>query len=311
VEGDSLIEIADSVLLKAGMVTSAVFADVNKDSWPDLVLGGEWMPVSIYLNKNGKLSSKPLVIENSSGWWNTLVCADLDLDGDLDIAGGNLGLNTRYKGNKDYPVTMVVSDFDKNGSTDCMISVYNRDKSYPIALRDNVLDQMPYLRKKFLRYKSYANATIADIFSPEQLAGASRFEANHMVSSVFKNDGNAGFVKIDLPPEAQFFPVNSIQVTDVNLDSIPDLLLAGNDYSTEVETGRNDAGVGLVLKGRKDGYYESLKLMESGYFLPGDVKCTKGIRLGNRSCFLVGRNGGQLSVIEQVIPDKISSQTER
>lgn len=299
VNGDSLLNIADTVLSKAGMVTSAVFADVNSDTWPDLVVGGEWMPVTIFLNQNGQLSPSPILIENSSGWWNTLVCADLDGDGDLDIAGGNLGLNTRYKGNKDYPVTMVVSDFDKNGSTDCMISVFNRDKSYPIALRDNVLDQMPYLRKKFLRYKSYANATIDDIFSQEQLAAATRFKANHMVSSVFKNDGKGGFVKIDLPPEAQFFPVNSIQVSDVNHDSIPDLLLAGNDYSTEVETGRNDAGVGLVLKGRKDGYYESLKLVDSGYFLPGDVKCTKAISLGKRRCILVGRNGGEISVMEQ------------
>ncbi|HPI10609.1 MAG TPA: VCBS repeat-containing protein [Catalimonadaceae bacterium] len=302
IEGDSLINMADSVLSKAGMITSAVFADVNGDTWPDLVLGGEWMPISIYLNQKGAFSSKPLVIENSSGWWNTVVCSDLDRDGDLDIVGGNLGLNTRYRGNKDYPVTMVVSDFDKNGSTDCMISVYNRDKSFPIALRDNVLDQMPYLRKKFLRYQSYANATITDIFSTEQLAAANRFEATHMVSSVFKNDGNGSFTRIDLPPEAQFFPVNAVVVSDVNNDSIPDLLVAGNDYSTEVETGRNDAGVGLVLQGRKDGYYQSMALNESGYFLPGDVKCTYPIRIGGRSCILAGRNGGQLSVIEYLQP---------
>jgi hypothetical protein len=307
VEGDSLINIADSTLSKAGMITSAAFADINNDTWPDLVVGGEWMPVSIYLNQKGILSTKPVQIENSSGWWNTVVCTDLDQDGDVDIVGGNLGLNTRYRGNKDYPVTMVVNDFDKNGSTDCMISVFNRDKSYPIALRDNVLDQMPYLRKKFLRYKSYANATITDIFSSEQLLASTRFEASHMVSSVFKNDGNSGFTRIDLPAEAQFFPVNAIVVTDVNMDSIPDLLLAGNDYSTEVETGRNDAGVGLVLQGKKDGFYQSMTMKESGYFLPGDVKCTLPIRFGNRSCVIVGKNRGAITVIERTHPQNISS----
>jgi hypothetical protein len=280
------------------MVTSAVWSDMNNDTWPDLVLAGEWMPVTVFLNQKGTLAKKPITIENTNGWWNTITCADLDMDGDMDIVGGNLGLNTRYRGNKDYPVTMVVSDFDKNGSTDCMISVFNRDKSYPIALRDNVLDQMPYLRKKFLRYNSYANATIKDIFSPEQLANASRFEANQMVSSVFKNDGKAVFTRNDLPAEAQFFPVNAIVVRDVDHDSIPDLLLAGNDYSTEVETGRNDAGVGLMLKGGKDGYYQSIELLKSGYFVPGDVKCTYPIRVGARDCLLVGRNGEKVSLIE-------------
>jgi enediyne biosynthesis protein E4 len=298
IQGDSIMNVTDSALSKIGMVTSAVWSDMNNDTWPDLVLAGEWMPVTVFLNQKGTLSKKPITIENTNGWWNTITCSDLDKDGDMDIVGGNLGLNTRYRGNKDYPVTMVVSDFDKNGSTDCMISVFNRDKSYPIALRDNVLDQMPYLRKKFLRYNSYANATIKDIFSPEQLANASRFEANQMVSSVFKNDGNAVFTRNDLPAEAQFFPVNAIVVRDVDHDSIPDLLLAGNDYSTEVETGRNDAGVGLMLKGGKDGYYQGITLSKSGYFVPGDVKCTYPIRVGMKDCLLVGRNGEKVSLIE-------------
>jgi enediyne biosynthesis protein E4 len=298
VQGDSLVNVTDSALTKIGMVTSAVWADMNNDTWPDLILAGEWMAVTVFMNQNGRLSTKPITIENSNGWWNTIVCSDLDNDGDMDIVGGNLGLNTRYRGNKDYPVTMVVSDFDKNGSTDCMISVFNRDKSYPIALRDNVLDQMPYLRKKFLRYKSYANATITDIFSPEQLENANRFEANQMVSSVFKNDGNLVFTRSDLPAEAQFFPVNAIIVRDVDHDSIPDLLLAGNDYSTEVETGRNDAGVGLMLKGKKDASYQSITLSNSGYFVPGDVKCTYPIRIGMKDCLLVGRNGERVSLIE-------------
>ena len=133
-------------LSKIGMVTDAIWCDVNGDGWKDLVIVGEWMPLTIYKNNNGKLDSVPTIMENSYGLWNTIQQADIDGDGDMDLIGGNISFNTRYKGNEQYPLTMIVSDFDNNGSTDCIISMYQDGVSYPIAYRDNLVDQMVYLK---------------------------------------------------------------------------------------------------------------------------------------------------------------------
>lgn len=298
IKGDSLQEIQVSpAISSAGMVTSAVWADLNNDGWTDLTLAGEWMPVSILYNEKGILANRPVTLENSQGWWNTVVAADVNKDGKTDLIGGNMGLNSRYRGNKEKPISMVVSDFDNNGSTDCMISLFVRDKSYPIGLRDNVLDQMPYLRKKFLRYHSYADATIQDIFTPQQLEKASHFTATNLVSTVYLNEGNRAFREVFLPAEAQHFPVNAIEVQDFNKDGISDLLLAGNDFSSEVETGRNDAGVGLYLAGTGDGQFRSIPTTESGLFVPGDVKTMIPIRYGSQTFYVIGKNRDNLQVI--------------
>ncbi len=296
--GDSLVDITGTTsLANVGMVTTVVWNDINNDGWDDLVIAGEWMPITIYYNMGGKLSDESVTLSNTNGWWNKIVFADIDNDGDKDIVAGNLGMNTRYRGTINKPVTMVVSDFDNNGSTDCMISIFVKDKSYPIAQRDNVLDQMPYLRKKYLRYKQYSTATIEDIFTPEQLKKADKFSANNMYSAIFYNDGNGNFVQKNLPAEAQFSPVNGIQVADVNNDNIPDLLLNGNDYSTEVETGRNDAGIGLLLLGEGNSEFKSIPVSKSGFFTQGDVKCMEKITIKNSPCFIVGKNNGAIQII--------------
>ncbi|MEP7263301.1 MAG: VCBS repeat-containing protein, partial [Bacteroidota bacterium] len=215
-----------------GMVTSATWCDTDNDGWKELVIAGEWMPVTIYKNNSGKLDVKPEVIYGTYGWWNVIEHADLDGDGDQDLIGGNVGLNTRYRGDETYPLTMVASDFDKNGSTDCVISMYENGVSYPVVLRDNLLDQMNFLKKKYLRYADYCNQTVNDIFSPEQLNAALKFKANNMLSSVFINDGKGSFKNQPLTTRAQLSPINAVISEDVDKDGLSDLLLAGNDYST-------------------------------------------------------------------------------
>jgi hypothetical protein len=300
VKGDSLVEIpVPTSLSSPGMVTSATWADFNGDGWQDLAIAGEWMPVSIFYNENGHLAAKPVPMENSQGWWNKIVAADVDKDGKMDLVAGNMGLNSRYRGTKDRPITMVVSDFDENGSTDCMISLFIIDKSYPIALRDNVLEQMPYLRKKFLRYHSYANATIEDIFTPAQLQKAGHFAATNLVSSVFKNKGDGTFAELYLPAEAQWFPIHAIEVKDINQDGKEDLIIAGNEYASEVETGRNDAGIGLYLVGKGDGNFMPMSSTTSGLYIPGDVKSIQSIRIGSQVHWVVGKNQENLQVIGQ------------
>jgi hypothetical protein len=298
VSGNILHSAVNDGVSHAGMVKSAQWIDINADGWMDLVLAGEWMPITIYLNHDGYLDSGPISVPHSYGWWNKIQCTDVNGDGKPDIIGGNLGLNTRYTGSIEYPVSMIVSDFDGNGSTDCVISTFIKGKSYPICIRDYLLDQMPYLRKKFLRYASYSNATIADIFTTEQLNHVTSFIANDMYSSVFINLGDTKFEERKLPAEAQFFPVNGIQCMDVNKDGKPDLLLAGNDYSTEVETGRNDAGIGLVLIGDGKGNFEARPVTETGFFVPGDVKNMETITVKGKRSFIVGKNKDAIQVIQ-------------
>jgi enediyne biosynthesis protein E4 len=300
-----LINIVDSVarditpegLSTVGMVKSAVWADMNRDGWDDLVLAGEWMPISVLYNREGKLDAKPLLIHQTYGWWNKITCTDIDKDGDMDIIGGNLGLNTRYTGTTEKPVTMVVSDFDNNGSTDCVISTFVRNASYPIAIRDYILDQMPYLRKKYLRYAQYSGATINDIFTPEQLGAAKHYYADNMNSLVLLNKLDHQFEQKPLPPEAQFFPVNGIQYLDVNNDTHLDLLLVGNNYSTEVETGRNDAGIGLLLTGNGKGDFKTMPVTRSGFYVPGDVKAFEVITINGKTCYIAGKNKDRIQVV--------------
>ena len=285
-------------LKTAGMVKSAQWCDVDGDGWLDLVVAGEWMPVSVYHNREGFIDAGPIIISNTYGWWNKILCADIDGDGDMDIIGGNLGLNTRYTGTPGRPVTMVVSDFDNNGSTDCMISTYVKNGFYPIAIRDYVLDQMPYLRKKYLRYSTYSNATAADIFTQDQVEKALTYVANDMNSSVFINDGKGGFMEKMLPAEAQFFPINGIQCIDVDHDGKLDLLLVGNDYSTEVETGRNDAGIGLMLAGDGKGNFKTVPVNQSGFYVPGDVKCLEKINIAGKPALIAGKNKDLIQILE-------------
>lgn len=296
---DSVLQdLTEPILKYIGMVRTAQWADMNGDGWMDLVLAGEWMPISIFYNHDGYLDSAPVVIPFTYGWWNKLVCVDLNGDGKLDIVGGNLGMNTRYTGTPEFPVTMLVNDFDQNGSTDAVISTFVKGKPYPICIRDYMLDQMPFLRKKFLRYSTYSNADVTTLFTMDQLSSSKVYSANEMHSTVFFNQGNNSFLKKDLPPEAQFFPVNGIQVMDINDDGKLDLLLAGNDYSTEVETGRNDAGIGLALTGDGNGNFKALPVTLSGFYVPGDVKSLESITIKGKRSFVAGKNGAKLQLIQ-------------
>jgi enediyne biosynthesis protein E4 len=290
----------NATLQNAGMVTSSLFSDVNGDSYLDLVLVGEWMPLTIYFNEKGVLKSIPTVYPNTNGWWNTILDVDIDGDKDMDLVAGNLGVNSRYKGDPKHPVNMLVNDFDKNGSTDCVISLY-QDASYkthhPIALRDNLLDQMVFLKKKYLRYKDYSNQTVEEIFTPAQMEGSINYFANNMVSTLFVNDGSANFSMQALGVRAQIAPVNGIVAKDFNDDGKIDFVIAGNNFESELESGRDDAGIGLFLSNITGTRFKTQVLQESGFYAPGNVKVMKAIRIQNRQCVIIGKNNEPLQII--------------
>ncbi len=281
-------------LKEIGMITDAVWADVDGDKDKDLVIVGEWMPLTIFKNNNGKLiENGALKIKNSNGWWNTLKAADVDNDGDIDFVVGNHGLNTRFKAFKNYPVTMYVNDFDGNGMVEQILCAYNTDTIYPFALRHDLVMSLPNLKKRYLKYKDYQLQTINNIFSKQQLENSVILEAHEMRSGVFINE-NGQFKFQSLPIEAQFAPIYAIEVSDIDDDGNLDVILGGNFYRVKPEVGRYDGSHGLLLKGDGKGNFRTVKAVNSGLFIKGQIRDLALI--GNQ--LLIAKNNDQLEVIK-------------
>jgi enediyne biosynthesis protein E4 len=258
-----------------GMVTDAAWLDVNSDGKKDLIVCGEWMKIHLFLNKNGKLvdQSDNYFPDNLKGWWNRLHFADMDGDGDMDLIAGNWGLNSAIKVSKTEPATILYNDFDKNGSVDPLICYYIQGKSYPMASRDEMTDQIVSLRQKFPTYDSYSNATIEEILTAEQLKSAKRLSADFFETTYFENNGGVFRAK-KLPLQANFFPVYAISTADFDHDGKQDILLAGNMDHARIKIGRIDAGFGMLLKGDGKGNFEYIPQLKSGLSVKG---CTRDL----------------------------------
>jgi hypothetical protein len=266
-------------LKDVGLVCDAVFTDFDNDGWPDLILTGEWMPVTFLKNDHGtfKNVTSGTGISDKLGWWNTIAAGDFNHDGKIDYIVGNTGLNTFYKASDKYPIYITAKDFDNNGSYDAFPSVYLKDldgdmQEFPAHTRDDIIKQMISMRVKFQNYKSFAVATMDSIITPEMRKGAVRLKANMMQSCYLQNDGNGKFTMVPLPIEAQISQLNGIVVDDFDGDGNLDIALNGNDYGIEVATGRYDAFNGLILKGDGKGGFKPLTLGQSGIYIPGDGK---------------------------------------
>jgi len=266
-------------LQNIGMVCDAIFTDFDNDGWPDLILTGEWMPVTFLKNDHGRFKNvtSNTGISNKLGWWNSISAGDFRHTGRIDYVVGNMGSNTFYKGTDKYPAYITAKDFDKNGSYDAFPSLFIKDKDgemkeFPAQTRDDIIKQMIGMRAKFQNYKSFAVATMDSVITPEMRKGAIRLKANTNQSCYLRNDGNGKFTMIPLPVEAQISQLNGIVVDDFDGDGNLDIALNGNDYGTEVNTGRYDALNGLVLKGDGKGNFRALSILESGIYIPGDGK---------------------------------------
>ncbi len=233
-----------------GMVTDALFQDLDNDGDEDLILVGEFMGVEMLLNENGKFARKKNnKLSSLKGWWNTIQKGDLDNDGDIDFILGNHGLNSRFKASKEKPITLYSKDFDNNGFTDPILAFRADDgKDYPFALRHNLTEQMKGLTKRFPDYHSFKEAGIPDIFTAEELEGSQKLEVNTLASVILINDGAGGFAVKSLPLEAQFSAIYAIAVSDFDDDGDLDLVLGGNQYSVKPEVGRYDASYGVYLE---------------------------------------------------------------
>ena len=279
-------------LERAGMICAAVWADINQDNKVDLVVSGEWMPIKVFIQEEGKLEekTKEYGFEHSTGWWFDLAVEDMDKDGDLDILGGNLGLNYKYQGTKDEPFQIYAGDFDDNGKWDIVLSYYNQGKPYPVRGLQCSSEQMPSIKKKFKTYNSFGDATIDQVYGEEKLKVALRYDAKHFASSYMENKGDGSFAIHALPNEAQISCVNSILIDDHDKDGNLDVLIAGNMHGSEVETPRNDAGIGLWLKGDGQGTFEPLTARESGFYAPWVVNDMHTIIVDGSEVVLLANN---------------------
>ncbi len=279
-------------LNQIGMVNDLLWADLDGDGVEELLAVGEWLPVTVFKNNNGKLEDATAAfgLQNTSGWWNCIRAADFDGDGDMDLVAGNLGLNSRLQASENEPLRLFSKDFDGNGSLDPVLAYYNSGKLYPLPLRDMMIKQMPPLKKKFVRYGAYGKATMEEVFSKSELDAAQQFEAKTFATTYFENQGGK-FVAKPLPTQAQLAPVNQILTDDFNGDGHPDLLLAGNSYSPDVETGRYDASNGLLLTGDGKGNFTPVPGRESGFWATKAARDMATLKLANgKSLYLVANN---------------------
>lgn len=266
-------------LKNIGMVTDAAFVDLNKDKKQELILVGEWMPITVFENENGKLANKTenYFDRKLSGWWNKLVVEDLNGDGSPDLLIGNLGLNSQAKASEKQPIELYYKDFDDNGSIDPILCMYIQNKSYPYLTRDELLEQVPTKRPKFTSYDSYSNATLTDIFGESELKDAKKLEVNYLKTAFLVQNQQGKFEEKQLPIEVQFAPIYTISVTDYDQDGKKDLILCGNLNKARLKFGKYDANYGLLLKGNGKGQFVSISQHQSGFNLQGDVRSAVSI----------------------------------
>jgi hypothetical protein len=282
-------------LSQLGMVTDAQWADADGDRDLDLVVVGDWEPVRIFTNENGQLTENQHLITDSEGWWNCIQAADLDQDGDLDFILGNWGQNTRFRASAAQPLSLYISDFDQNGRDETILCQYNGARQYPLAQRNDLVRQIPILKKKYLQYSNYAGQTIEDIFSPEQLKNAIRRDAKCLETSILWNEGQGQYKLTPLPPAAQLSPVFAIAVDDFTGDGLPDLLLGGNHERCKPETGTYLASRGCLLAGNGKGEFQHVTTQHSGLVLKGPVRAFATLGKSKKR-LLVANNDGPLQI---------------
>ena len=263
-----------------GMITDGLWSDFNNDGKLDLVVVGEFMPVTFLVNTNGKfVNVKDSGINQFAGWWNSIAGGDFDNDGDIDYIAGNLGLNNNFQVKQEWPLKIFAKDFDGNGSIDPVLACYMRvsldnDERdlFPVHFWDEINSQSPKFRNKFSRYRQYSKVTVDQLLPAEELEDAMILEANYMASAYIENLGGNKFRLSQLPTMAQSAPVNGMVTSDVNGDGNLDVIVVGNDYGNEVFAGRYDAFTGLILAGNGNGTFTAIPSASSGFYVPGDAK---------------------------------------
>ena len=291
-------------LQNMGMVCDAIWSDADNDGKIDLIIAGEWMPVKIFKNVNGKFIPVTTGLQSETGWWNSITSADVDNDGDMDYIVGNSGMNGFLKPSAQFPIRAFAKDFDGNGSFDAVFSTYlasamnSELKEYPIAGRDELIKEMSVMKGRFPNYSSYAKTEMKNVFTEEELKGALQVSANNFQTCWIENKGNMQFQMHPLPAQAQWAPVYGIAVNDFNGDGNMDIALNGNEYSMAPSLGRYDAFNGLMLQGDGKGNFLPLSILQSGFYIPGNGKALVQLVSNNKIMMAAAQNSSWLKLFQ-------------
>ncbi|MDU8886034.1 VCBS repeat-containing protein [Yeosuana sp. MJ-SS3] len=286
-------------LINIGLVTDATWTDFDSDGDYDLCLVGEWMQPTFFENDNNILNKVEFEnFEKLSGWYYSIKAIDIDNDGDEDYIVGNLGENYKYKANSTEPFEVYYHDFDDNGRRDIVLSYYNFGELFPVRGKSCSTEQIPDIKKIIPTYDQFGKSTVADIYGEENLKESLRLLSYNFKSGILKNNGSGNFEFINLPEIAQISSVNDILIYDVDQDQDLDIILAGNLFTSEIETPRNDAGYGMVLVNEGNFNFKPINVNYSGLFLPNDVKNLRLINIKNKPHILVGNNNDVIQVLK-------------
>lgn len=286
-----------SVLNNIGMVTDAVFTDIDNDGDDDLMVVGEWMEITILENDQGvyKNSSEKFGLNNTRGLWWSVTANDLDNDGDDDYIIGNLGENNKFKATKEHPFKVYANDFDNNGTNDIILAKFYKNDYVPLRGRECTSQQMPYVADKFKDYHSFASSKLLDILPEDKVENAVIYEINNFESIILINEGGK-LIRKSLPIETQVSPIKSALVIDINNDGNKDIITVGNHYGVEVETTRYDAGFGTVLLGDGDNNFNYIKPLASGFNVPYDSRDIHYLKQQNQNLIIVTNNNTPISI---------------
>ena len=312
-EGGKFKDVTQSLapqLAEIGMVTSALWTDIDNDAQLDLLLAGEWLPVTYFKNEQGKFidQTETAGLSNTQGWWNSLHGADFDQDGDTDYIAGNLGLNTPLKASSSQPVKITANDYDRNGSVDAIISYYRRGLEVPFVSLDPLVSQLVMMRKRFPSYTAYADAGMHEVLTSTERQQSYQAEARYMQSAYLENQGNGRFTIKALPNEAQLAPIYGINSGDFNQDGHLDIIAHGNSYATEFVTGQYDALRGLVMLGDGQGNFAPLKPAEAGFVTDHDgTALSSMVGSDGRKTLLAAANNDKIRAFRTQVSGKVIS----
>jgi hypothetical protein len=281
-------------LSSIGMVTQAIWFDLDKDGDKDLIVCCEWGGITAFINYNGKFTKQPLT--DKHGWWNFVLPVDIDNDGDIDLIAGNLGLNSRLKASATEPVRLYYNDFDDNGKNEQIVSYYVKGRELPFANKEELQNQMPQIKKDFLYAGDFAKASMDEIFKSSKLKNAQLLTADYFANAILINDGKMHFTTSSLPWEAQLTSYRDAIVIKTNDDDLPDILLVGNYYDDNIQMGRNDADFGTLLINKGEGRLACEKI--NGLAIKGQVRHIRKIAIAGRDAFILGRNNDSVMVIK-------------